>query len=682
VNIRCGIDTGGTFTDLVAVDEVTGRLEICKRPSVPANPGQAIFDVLEASGLDLDDISYLVLGTTVAVNCLLTKSGARVLYLATAGFEDIPFLQRVHRKYHYDLTWERPLPLVARRDCIGVNERVDYHGRELRKLKNEELERLKQEIEDRLAKGNGRDVAVAVNLLFSYAGPEHEERLRDFFRRNFPNLPISYSHDVAPIWREYERSSTTIIDAYIKPLVGRFIGTIEAGLVERGYNRVWAVMKSNGGQMHSAAASAKPVQVMLSGLSGGIIAGRYFGEKVGQRDLITFDMGGTSTDVAVVINGEYKYTTEWEMEFGVPVAAPFIDLTSIGAGGGSIAWIDKGGFLKVGPQSAGADPGPLCYDNGGEDVTVTDANLVLGRLDPDYFLGSEVKLNADLAQQGVEAMGRRLGLSLEEMAHAVIEVANENMVNAVRLLTVKRGLDPRDFHLVAFGGAGPLHASAMAASLRLPSVIVPPHPGLSSAFGTLLADLRVDTMHTHAYRSDSLDLDAIDREFNSLVEGAVDQLRREGFAGEPEIHRSVSTRYAGQNYEEEVAVPPGRVTPELMATVLDEFQKRHEQFYGYRITGEIIELVQFNVTALGHVPKPDLPVLTSDGLGDPIAKRPIYFKGYGYLDCPIYRREVLGQGIRLTGPALIQEMDSTTLVHPGQELSVSPHGIITLVWEK
>jgi N-methylhydantoinase A len=682
MSMRVGVDTGGTFTDLVAMDEATGRLEICKRPSVPANPGQAIFDVLETSGLNLDDISFFVLGTTVGINCLLTKRGARVLYLATAGFEDIPFLQRVHRKYHYDLTWERPLPLVTRRDCIGVNERVDYHGRVLQALDEEELERLQQEIANRLARHNGREVAVAVDLLFSYARPEHEQRLRDFFRRSFPDLPVSYSHDVAPIWREYERSSTTIIDAYIKPLVDRFIGTIESGLVERGYGRAWAVMKSNGGQMLSAEASAKPVQIMLSGLAGGIIAGRYFGEKVSQHNLITFDMGGTSTDVGVVTNGDYKYTTEWELEFGVPVAAPFIDLTTIGAGGGSIAWIDKGGFLKVGPQSAGADPGPICYDRGGNDVTVTDANLVLGRLDPDYFLGSAVKLNPDRARQGVEALGRRLGLSMEEMAQAVIEVVNENMVNAIRLLTVKRGLDPRDFHLVAFGGAGPLHASAMAASLDLPGVIVPPHPGLSSAFGALLADLRVDTMWTHAYRSDNLDCDAIEREFNRLVESALDELRREGFTGVPEMHRSISMRYAGQNYEEEVAVSPGRVTLELLGAVLEEFQSLHEQFYGYRISGEIVELVQFNVTVLGRGPKPDLPVLEKSDLGDPVASRPIYFKDHGYADCPIYRRESLGQGVHLSGPAMIQEMDSTTLVYPGQELSVSPHGIITLIWTR
>ena len=682
MSIRVGVDTGGTFTDLVAVDEATGRLQICKRPSVPANPGQAIFDVLEASRLDLDRISFFVLGTTVTINCLLTKSGARVLYLTTAGFEDIPFLQRVHRKYHYDLTWERPLPLVARRDCIGINERVDYHGRALRALDDEELVRLKQEIAGRLAKSNGREVAVAVNLLFSYAGPEHEERLRDFLRQNFPDLLVSYSHDVAPIWREYERSSTTIIDAYIKPLVRRFIGTIETGLVERGYKRAWAVMKSNGGQMLSTEASSKPVQIMLSGLSGGIIAGRYFGEKVGQRNLITFDMGGTSTDVGVVANGEYKYTTEWELEFGVPVAAPFIDLTTIGAGGGSIAWIDKGGFLKVGPQSAGADPGPLCYDRGGKDVTVTDANLVLGRLDPDFFLGSAVKLNSNLARQGVKALGRKLGLSAEQTAEAIVEVVNENMVNAVRLLTVKRGLDPRNFYLVAFGGAGPMHASAMTASLDLPGVIVPPHPGLSSAFGTLLADLRVDTVWTHAYRSDSLDCDAIDREFNRLVEAAVDELRREGFTGEPEIRRSISVRYAGQNYEEEIPVSPGRVTPALITAVLEEFQKLHEQFYGYRISGEVIELVQFNVTVLGHAPKPDWPLLTKSDLGDPIAMRPVYFKGHGYLDCRVFRREALGRGIHLSGPALIEEMDATTVVHPGQELSVSPHGIITIVWKK
>ena len=370
-------------------------------------------------------------------------------------------------------------------------------------------------------------------------------------------MPVSISSDVAPIWREYERSSTTLVDAYVRPLVGQFIRSVQLGLDDLEFERGWAVMKSNGGQMLSEVAEDRPVQMILSGLSAGIIAGRFYGALAGANNVITLDIGGTSTDVGVVVDGRVRFTTEWSVEFGLPVSAPLIDLSTLGAGGGSIARINKGGVLQVGPQSVGAVPGPACYAQGGDQPTVTDANVVLGRLNPDNFLGGQVKLDASLARAAIEKLGDELGSDPEETARAVIEVANENIAEAMRLLTVRRGLDPRHFDVVAFGGAGPLHGAAVARSIGARRVIVPPHPGLASAFGTLLADPRVDKAWTHIVRSDAIDLARVNARLDELVGEALEELREEGFEGEPEIERWVSARYDGQNYEEENHCPDG-----------------------------------------------------------------------------------------------------------------------------
>ena len=673
--VRIGIDTGGTFTDLVVMDERTGAVSVVKRPSTPADPSEAILDALERSAVDSESITYLVLGTTVAVNCLLQRTGVRVIYVGTAGLEDVPFLQRVSRKFHYDLSWERPLPLVRRRDCLGVAERIDYAGRVVDPLEPAALEKVTAEIRQRLAEDPDADVTVAVNFLFSYVRPEHERIVRDHLARELPELLVSVSHEVAPIWREYERASTTLADAYVRPLVARFVERMQDKLRNFGFLRPWSLMKSNGGQLLSGAAAQRPVQTLLSGLSGGVIAGQFYGETVGDRDVITFDMGGTSADVGVVADGRIGYTTEWELEFSLPVSAPFIEMTTMGAGGGSIAWIDKGGFLKVGPRSAGADPGPACYHQGGTEPTVTDANVVLGRLNVDNFLGGELRLDAARAREAIAAIAVPLGLDVEAAAQAIIEVANENVAEAMRQLTVRRGLDPREFSLVAFGGAGPLHAAAIAESIGARRVIVPPHPGLGSAFGTLLADMRVDKTWTHIVRSDGLDAQAIDRRIQELESEAVGELREEGFVGTPSVRRSGNMRYLGQNYEEEIDIPAGTMDDAALARLVESFHAHHEAVYGYRIAGEVIEIVRFNVTVIGSAVRPRLPLLTAGAAAAPRTHREVDFPGTGAIRCPIYQREELAAGQVLEGPAVVEELDSTTLLHPGQRLTISDQGI-------
>ncbi len=706
--LRVGIDTGGTFTDLIGVvqneqSEGSGRLIVTKRPSTPRHPEAGVFETLADSGISPSDIDSLILGSTMAINMLHTRSGARVLYLTTRGFEDVLFIQRINRRFHYDLDWVKPAPFVERRDCLGVRERITKDGDILISLDEQELARLRAVVAERLAEGTADDrpAAIAINLLFSYVNPRHEQELAAFLQRELPDVPVSLSHAVAPIWREYERGSTTVADAYIKPHVATFAGSLERGLRERGLAAPWALMKSNGGTMLPAAAPQQAVQLLLSGLAGGIIAGRYFGELVGSSKIISFDMGGTSTDVGLIIDGEYGYTTEYQVEWGIPVAAPFIDITTIGAGGGSLAWVDKGGFLKVGPQSAGADPGPACYDAGGTEATVTDSNLVLGRLNPDYFLAGTMALNRGQASKAVATMGRRVGLGpvegqsrrddarcgaardhQDDAALAIVQLANENMANALRLLTVERGIDPRDFDLVAFGGAGPLHAVALAEAVGIRRVIVPPHAGLTSALGTLLADLRVDRSWTHAYRSNDLDVARINERFDELTEAALRDLHAEGFAGSPTIARSISMRYLGQNYEQDVPVPPGPIVDESIATVMQRFHQQHEAFYGYSIADEIMELIHFNVSAIGATPNVTLPRwhTQSDDGGAPSPRSPreVYFAESGRVRCPIYRRTDLPAGAALTGPAIIEDADSTTLLPTERYLTLTEHGLLLI----
>ncbi len=680
VGIRIGIDTGGTFTDLIVMDEASGELRVVKRPSTPDDPSRAIFEALAHGAVDLRGASSLVLGTTVAVNALLQRRGARVLYITTEGFEDVPFLQRVDRKFHYDLDWQRPLPLVARRDCLGVRERVDYRGQTVTPLSDAAVGELVQAVRRRVDDGASGDLAFALSFLFAYAQPEHEARVRGALAREFPGASISASHEVAPIWREYERASTTIADASVKPLMRRFVDVLDRGLRAQGLQRPWTVMKSNGGQMAARAAGQRPVQTLHSGLAGGIIAGRALGQASGEANVITFDMGGTSTDVGVVADGEIGYTTAWEIEFGLPVAAPFIDMTTMGAGGGSVAWVNKGGMLQVGPQSAGAVPGPACYAQGGGDATVTDANVVLGRLNPDNFLGGELPLDPDLAHRALGRLARRIGLDVMDAARAVVQIAVENIAEAVRLLTMGRGLDPRTFCLAAFGGAGPLHAAAIARVVGARAALVPPHPGLFSAYGALLADVRVDKTWTHVVRSDSLDLADLEARLRALEREAAAELRSEGFAGQPRVQRSANMRYLGQNYEEEIPIPDGPLSPAGWRALLASFEQHYEHAYGYRIANEIVELVQLNVTASGASVKPQLAVLPRKPPARPRATRRVWFQRQAGVECPVYDRADLSPADVIEGPAVIEELDSTTLVHPGQRLTVGERGVATLVW--
>ena len=674
---RVGVDTGGTFTDLVALDKSTGALQFVKRPSTPHAPGEAVLDVLSRLEVPLQQVALLVLGTTVGTNAVLQRSGARVIYLTTAGFEDIPYIQRIDKKDPYDLQWLKPQPFVARRDCLGVDERVASDGTVLRPLTDGEMERVAAAVERRL-EGAVAGVAIAINLLFSYANPAHERALARLLRKRLPGIPVSVSSDISPLWREYERASTTIIDAYLRPRLEAMIGGLERGLHERGFGGAVTVMKSNGGQMRAQAAKEQPAHTMLSGLSGGVIGGRYFAELAGCASVVTFDMGGTSTDVSLIVEGEIGYTTDYELDFSIPVSAPCVDLHTIGAGGGSIAWIDQGGMLRVGPHSAGAAPGPVCYGLGGEEITVTDANLLLGRLDPAYFLGGHMELHSDLALARLETLATRLGMTAEQAALAIITLANEHMANAIRVLTIERGVDPRELALVAFGGAGPLHGCEVAAALGIREVIVPPHPGLTSAFGALAADTRVDRRWSRYYRSDDADAAAIDATLQRLTVEATEELAGQGFTGSPRLLCSIGMRYAGQNYERDVPVPAGPFTSDTFAVLLDRFHESHRRFYGHHFPDETIEIIHFNVTALGQGARLALPELEPGAAPAPRAVRRVHHPG-ARIECPIYRRADLRAGTTISGPAVIEEPDSTIFLLPDHRLSVTGQGVCLII---
>ena len=674
--IKIGIDTGGTFTDLIAVDVTSDTWFTAKVPSNPHEPLKAILAVVEQAGIDLRDTESLILGTTVGTNALLERKGAKLAFITTAGFEDVPFIQRGNRKFHYDLHWIKPHPFVDRADCLGVVERLDYRGRVDTALRLDDDTELAVELERRVK--NADLQAVAVSLMHAYLNPEHEQALGTWLADKFPQLAVSLSHQVAPIWREYERGLTTIADAYLKPLLAKFIASVDTGLRGKDFKGAWALMKSNGGNRLAEAAAEEPVQLLLSGLAGGVMGGKIFGLPAA-RDLITLDMGGTSCDIAVISDGEQRYAMQFDVEFGLPLTLPTIDVTTIGAGGGSVAWIDGGGFLRVGPRSAGAFPGPACYPQGGDEPTVTDANLALGRLNPDYFLGGRVSLDRSRASTAVARLGEQLGLGSEETALAIVEIANDNMMNAIRLCTFEVGIDPRGYTLVAFGGAGALHASAVARRLDIRQIVVPPHPGLCSAFGALAADLRSDKIWTAAFRSDLVVAADVDKQVQRLSQEAEAELRAQNYDGQIRITAKLALRYLGQNYEHDIELPQGAVSDAVLQDAFTRFNELHDAFYGYNLSGEVIEIVNVTVTAIGPT-EITLPRPVNSTEESKPAIRTVCF-AHGVADTPVYHRESLAAGTTLSGPAVVEEVDSTTLLEPDDRLIVHANGalVITIV---
>jgi N-methylhydantoinase A len=667
-----GIDVGGTFTDFVAYDRSAQAIRVWKVPSVPNDPVVGILQGLEPFG-ERAEIRNIRLGTTVATNAILERSGAVVAYVTTRGFRDIPFIQRGNRRYHYDMSWVKPKPLVKRRHCFELTERIDNYGQVVAALDDGEVRRVAAEI-----RSHEEIEAVAVCLLFSYLNPSHELRVQEILQEELPGLAISISYQVLPKWKEYERASTTLADAYLKPSVSRQLRSMRQRMGEAELHAHTALIKSNGGEMTLDAAANTPVQMLVSGPTGGVIASREVAELTGMAHMVTLDMGGTSTDVSTVIDRKAAFTTSFEIEWGVPIQIPMIDIRTIGAGGGSIAWIDKGGMLRVGPESAGATPGPACYGGGGTEATVSDANLIVGRLNPENFLAGRMHLDVAAARRAVAVVAKALGQSIEETAMAIVRIANSNMVAALRSVLIERGLDPRDFTLCAFGGAGPLHASELIQEMGIPRAIIPNHPGQFSAYGFIMTDARVDRHRTTQLTSNHFDGPRAREAMGRLVEEAVAELADQGYTADIAVQRALEMRYLGQNYELELPIEGDVFDDARIDGLWQTFHEAHKTRFGFNIPGEIIEIVNCTATAVSRAKKPEAERLApADGPAQARAVRAVRFP-HQARETPIFRRDELRSGQVIDGPAVVEESASATIVNPGQRLTVDDYGHLLL----
>jgi N-methylhydantoinase A len=663
-----GIDVGGTFTDFVAYDGETKAVEVWKNLSVPQNPVEGIL-----SGINRfphrNAIRNIRLGTTVATNAILERKGATVAFVTTKGFRDVPYVQRGNRRYHYNLNWSKPKPLALRRHSFELDERLDSRGRVRTPLAEKDVRELARKI-----KAMPEIAAVAVMFLFSYLNPVHEKLVQRVFAEEAPDLPVSISYDVLPKWKEYERASTTIADAYIKPIVGNQLRTMKKTLAAAGVTENIAIIKSNGGEMLIDAAADSPIHMTVSGPTGGVVAGRHIARLLGIDSLVTLDMGGTSTDVSTIVGGKESFTTDFEIEWGLPIQIPMIDIRTIGAGGGSIAWIDNGGMLRMGPQSAGANPGPACYGAGGTEATVTDANLVLGRLNPKYFLGGGMGLDIAAAQAAIRRVADKLGRTSEQTALAMLQIANTNMVGALRGVLIERGLDPREFTLLAFGGAGPLHVCDLMDDMGIPRGLVPIHPGQFSALGFILTDARVDRHRTLQVTSKLFDADRATEVMRTLVTEGTADVRAQGYGGDVAVQRTLEMRYFGQNYELELPISFEIFTPASTERLWQQFHAAHKARFGFDIPGEIIEVVNFSATLICPTPKPEfreIPKASGDAVAEE-RRRVVYPSGT--VDAPIFRRDRLLAGHKIVGPAVVEEAASVTVLNPGHQLVMDRYG--------
>ncbi len=678
-HIRIGVDTGGTFTDVVAVDTRTGDVRTTKTPSTPADPAEGfligidkILDLIGGTPADIESISH---GTTVATNQLLEGKVGDLGFITTEGYE---FMLEIARQsvpdgYGNSYFWIKPDRIVPAHRVKTVGGRMDFRGTEVRPF-DEPSARAAA----RWFKAEGIST-MGVCLLHSYANDDHEQRVLAVIREEYPEAVVSLSSEVLREYREYERSMTTLVDAAVKPRVSAYVSGIARRLavLDGGRRIPFSIMRSNGGVLSAEEVVHQPITTVLSGPAAGALGAAVIAARAGYPSVVTCDGGGTSTDVTVIQKSRPTLTTEGTIG-AYPSKIPMIDVVTVGAGGGSIAWLSPEGTLKVGPRSAGADPGPMCYGKGGIEPTITDAHLVLGRIPP-HLLGGEIPLDPDTARRGIEVLAGELGLSLEACAAGILEISAWNQANALRQVTVKRGLDVRDFPMVTFGGSGSLLACRLIDILGLPAVLVPPNPGNVSAYGLLTVDVRNDYVQTSIFRHSAIDLGATAAVLVDLTARAREALQREGFAdGTAAFERTADLRYFGQAFEVRVNCPAGEVTKVWADTVADAFHDAHRALYGYDFRGnpdQQVEWVNLRVTGVGPIPRPEIreiPAGSADVRPAEIARRPVHYDGWS--DAAIYDRSVLGAGDRIAGPAVVEEFGSTVPIHPGFAGSVDRFG--------
>jgi N-methylhydantoinase A len=672
---RIGIDIGGTFTDILAMDE-EGNLSTLKVLSTPEDFSRGILQGLEQllSALPLSGLQEIIHGTTVATNAILEQKGAKTGLITTKGFRDVLEIRRIRMPQLYNLHWEKPKPLVERRLRLEVTERIDHRGEVIRPLQFSELEKA-------LDRFHAEGVtSIAVCLINSFLNPIHEQEMEKFIRERDQEILVSLSHRILPEIKEYERTSTTVINAYVQPVVAGYLDSLEQGLQRLGYTKSLLIMQSNGGVMSAEVAREKPVQIIESGPAAGVIGAAALSRQCGYQNLITLDMGGTTAKASIIEGGALHRSPEYEVGGGITVGsrlikgggylvrAPVIDISEVGAGGGSMAWIDKGGHLQVGPQSAGAMPGPICYNRGGDIPTLTDANLLLGYLNPASLVGGALELNREKTEKILEqSIAAPLSLSLREAAYGIHILANASMTRAVKAVSTERGRDPRDFALLAFGGNGPVHAVELARSLEMKTVIIPPFPGVFSAFGLLVSAVEHHHIQTYYRALDTLHLPEVNTMLSQIEAELQGVLAREGYTQETTVvERFVDLHYAGQSFELTIPLEPGRVTEATLEKLRERFGEEHWKTYGHKADNEPIEMVNLRFVARGIPATPRFPErLRPDvhALKLSPTRRAYFGSRYGLIETPIRSRESLNTREE-EGPMIIEEYDSTIVIPP------------------
>ena len=674
---RLSTDVGGTFTDGVLLDETTGKIEVSKVSSTPKNPAVGTIQCMERFKIPLNEVSFLVHGTTVVINALIEGKGAKTALITTKGFRDVLEIGRSNRTEMYNALYKKPKPLVPRYLRLEIKERMGADREVLIPLEISDLTQIiehlrKEEVE-----------SIAVCLINAYANPKHEEEIGRLLNEQYPEATVSLSHNITRRYYEYERTSTAVQNAYVMPVVQGYLRSLEEELAKRHFQSILQIMQSNGGIMTSAVAREIPISMVESGPVAGAIGGVELASMTGYSSVITYDMGGTTAKTSIIREGLPETTDQYLVERR-PILLPVVDMREIGAGGGSIAWIDEAGALHVGPQSAGAEPGPACYKQGGVEPTVTDADLQLGILDPDYFLGGEKNISPQLSRETIGKVAGHFDISVDEAALGIIKIVNSNMSGLLQSMTVKRGYDPRNFAMVAFGGAGPTHAGAIAKELSIPTIIVPPFPGVFSAWGMLMADLRHDFGQTYITPMDDANVESISEIFRELEARVKGFFERENIREENTlVTYQMDLRYYGQ--EHTLSVPAPSKLEDADKAVLDKsFDGLHFKIYGHNAPEEPKEIVSLKVVGIGKVRKPVLQTIRR-GRETPtsqshLGERKVYLGDGRYQEFSIYQRDKLRAGNTIRGPAIIEEPTSTTVLENDQICSVDQYGnlIITL----
>lgn len=675
--MRVASDIGGTFTDLVYLDEETGQVGIAKTDTTPPNFEQGVINSINKANFTKDEVNFFVHGTTVIINALTERTGAKTGLITTKGFRDVLELGRSNRADIYNVYYRKPVPFVPRYLRLEVEERCNYKGEELVPLNEDDVRACLRQF-----KKEGVD-AIAVCFLHSYANPAHEERCAEIIRQEWPEVAITISSDITKEWREYERTSTAVLNSYVQPVAAKYVDSLDRELDQLRISDRRYIMQSNGGTVSFAQSKISPINMVESGPVAGVFGAAVVGKLIGDKNIIALDIGGTTAKCSLIENGEMKVTTDYKIEWtretaGYPIKVPVVDIIEIGAGGGSIAWVDAANSLHVGPQSAGALPGPVCYGRGGTEPTVTDANLIAGRINPEYFLGGEIKADLKRAREAMAGIASSFGISVDEAALGVIRLANANMINALKLISVRRGYDPREFTMVAFGGGGSMHAAALAKELQVKKVLIPVATAVFSAWGMLMTDLRHDLIQTNIRRTDEISIEELDGIWDDMEKQAVEYFQREKMdAGDMVFTRYADMRYLGQEHTVKVPVPAGKMDASVIREVEQRFHSLHEHNYTFRLDDSLIEFVNFHLTTFGTVKKPEFGRLENRS-SDPGAAikgyRDVDFDQEGWQKSTIYERGLLGAGAVFDGPAIIEEPASSTVIFPGQKVTVDDYG--------